>query len=133
MSLPEAPCGFGGILMPMSRRQVLVLLLWVGVVLQPLAGLDCSPRGQKRLPCCDEPAAGCHRVGAAVSCCPEVPASTDSSTVVAARPTSRPHDVLGMVVAHEAVAPLPLFAAGLGAFKHSAVEPPPRPPAVLRL
>ena len=117
----------------MSRRYALVLLLGAVVVLQPLAGLDCSPGGPQRLPCCDEPAAGCHQIGSAAACCPDAPAPSESSTMAAARPTSRPHDVPVIVATHGAVPAPPVFAGGFAAFTRSTVDPPPRPPAVLRL
>ena len=119
--------------MSMSRVQAWVLLLLVGVVAQPFAGLDCSPRGAERLPCCDEPAAGCHQVGNAASCCQGAPALPDSGTVVAARPTSRPDEALAMVAALATVLAPPTLTTAFGAYPRRAIESPPRPPAVLRL
>ena len=108
-------------------------LLLVGLGFQPFAGLDCSPRGAKRLPCCDERAAGCHQVGNAAACCQSAPASSDFGTVVAARPQSRPDDVLVMVAAQATVLAPPALAAAFGGYVRRPVESPPRHPAVLRL
>ena len=133
MRWAHLPRAFGAILIPMSRLQVLVLLVLVGVVAQPFSGLDCSPRGAQRLPCCDEPAAGCPQVGNAAACCQGAPASSDSGAVVAARPQSRPDDVLVIVAAQATALAPPALAAAFGGYARRPVESPPRPPAVLRL
>ena len=116
----------------MSRVQALVLPLLVGLGLPPLSALDCSPRGAERLPCCDEPAAGCHQIGDA-ACCPDAPVSSGSAAAVAARPPARPDDALVMVAVHATVLAPPAFAADHPALARRAVESPPRPPSVLRL
>jgi hypothetical protein len=117
----------------MSRFHSLALLVLVGVTLQPLAGLDCSPRGSERLPCCDEPQAGCHQVAAAAACCQDAPSSSDSGSVVAASPNARPHDALAPMAAQPAVVAPLVRAAGFAELARSTVESPPRAPAVLRL
>lgn len=117
----------------MSRFHALALLVLVGVTLQPLSGLDCSPRGAERLPCCDAPQAGCHQVGDAAACCQDAPASSDSGTVVAASPNARQGDALAPMAAPRAVVAPPVRAVGFAELVRSTVESPPRAPAVLRL
>ena len=122
----------GGILISMSRLSVFVLTVVVGLGLAPLSGLDCSPRGAERLPCCDEPASACHQIGDA-GCCPNASPSSGSGAVAAAPPTARPHDSLVMAAAHAIVLARPAFTTDFPAFARRAVESPPHPPAVLRL
>ena len=53
--------------------------------------------------------------------------------MVAARPQSRPDDVLVMVAAQATVLAPPALAAAFGGYVRRPVESPPRHPAVLRL
>jgi hypothetical protein len=117
----------------MSRLQALSLAALVGVVFQPMSGLDCSPRGIERLPCCSGSDAGCHQIGEAAACCQELPSGADSGSAVAAASTSRPLDDVGMASTPASLPSPPVVAAGFAAYVRSNAPSPPRRPAVLRL
>ena len=62
----------------MRARRLAMVLLALGMMLRPLASLECAPRGPDRH-CCEEAGAGCHERGEQVSCCTGDPYSPEAA------------------------------------------------------
>jgi len=119
---------------PMRGVRLTVLLVAVGLLASPIAGLYCDPQGQGAMECCQGDMSECNQPGKTEDCCQVAPTSQEGAAIVGKAPDQRlTPDAVALPALPKAALPAPTVHLRISSVQTPQADPsPPRTP-ILRL